>query len=159
MALGKTIFIKKLTDGRVSLLLQDVDGVLPSRWFYLDEKMPKVGVPTNYALSYFFDSSFELMVKKGYIEFENMAELVKMAEEREYIAPSVEEKQALVASKRTNETLYAIIKGGNVDKLKELFASADKERAYDIAKNKVNELTRDVIIKIEDILGVALVEE
>jgi hypothetical protein len=159
MALGKTVFFKKLVDSSVSLYVQDVEGILPARWFVMDQKMPRIGIPVNYALSLFVDSSIEAMLKANYIEIEDMAGLIKLAEEKGYISPTEEEVKVLTAPKRTVEALFAIIKGGNTTKLEELFKSADKERALEIVTAKQTELSSDVVAKIEKILGVAISEE
>lgn len=158
MALGKTIFFKKLSEGGVSIYLQDVEGILPARWFQLDYKVPRIGVPVNYALSIFTDSNVEKLLKRKYFEVENMADLIAIAEERNYIAPSEEQVKELVAPSRTKELLLKIIQGGNEVKLRELFASADRNRALEIAVANSNTLTMEVVQRIEEILGMAITE-
>jgi hypothetical protein len=159
MALGKTIYFKKLTDGGVSLLLQDVEGVLPEKWFAMDQKMPRIGIPENYALSLYINSVIKKMLDKNYFEIENIADLVKIAEAKGFIAPSEEEKVVLLAPKRSKETLTAIIRNGNEEKLRELFASADRTRSLDIATAISKTLSLEVIERIENILGMAITEE
>lgn len=155
----KTIFIKKVINANVSLFVQDIEGILPARWFYLNQATPRVGIPLNYALSYFIDHTFKAMVDNNYIEIENIAALVKQAEDLGYIAPSPEEKATIVAPKVTDEIILAVLKGGNVEKMTELFRSNNKERAFAIAQKRVKELTKDSLDKIENILGVALTDE
>lgn len=159
MASGKTIFFKKLTDGSVSLLLQDVDGVLPEKWFAMDQRMPRIGVPENYALSLYINSVIKQMMDRNYFEIENLAELTQMAEDKGFIAPSEEEKAVLLTPKRTKETLLAILKGGNEVKIRELFASADRKRTLEICTENSNTFSRDLVNQIEDILGMAITEE
>lgn len=159
MATGKTIFLKKLRGGSLSLYLNDVEGILPSRWFVMDHKIPRIGVPSNYALSIFTDSSLESIMKKNHFEVENMADLLALAQEKGYVAPTEEEIKAIVAPKRTKETLFAILKGGNDSKIKDLFESDDKARALEIAAANVKDLSLDTVAKIEAILGMAITEE
>lgn len=159
MALGKTVFIKKLTEGTVRLYISDVEGILPAKWFVLDAKKPRIGVPVNYALSIFSDSSLQKMLDKNYIDVENMADLIAKAEELGYLAPSEEEVKNLTAPKRTNETLLAILKGGNKKKITELLESADDKRAVDVAKSNLNDLSLDTVSLIEEIIGLAIREE
>ena len=159
MALGKTVFFKKLVDGGVSIYLQDIEGSLPARWFSMDHKVSRIGVPLNYALSIFVDSSVESMMRKNLFEIENLDSLIKEAEELGYIAPSEEEVKELTAPKRTKEMLLAILKGGNEKKLRELFESSDKERAVEIITASYKDFSMDTIQKIEDILGMAISEE
>lgn len=159
MALGKTVFFKKLAEGTVRLYINDIEGVLPSRWFIMDTRTPRIGVPVNYALTIFSDNSLQAMLNKNYIEVENMAALVKEAEEKGYIAPSEEEVKQLTAPKRSNEALFAILKGGNSTKIQDLFESADKHRALEVAKSRTKDLSLDVISTIESILGMAITEE
>lgn len=159
MALDKTVFFKKLVDSTVRIYMHDFDGVLPARWFVMDQKMPRIGVPMNYALTVFTDHSVELMLKKNYVEVENMEVLIKEAEARSIIAPSKEEVEEMVTPKRTKEIIFAILKNGSEAKIRELFESADKERALGIATERVNELSLDAVAKIESILGVAIKDE
>lgn len=159
MALDKTVFFKKLVDGAVHIYMQDFDGVLPARWFVMDQRMPRIGVPMNYALTVFSDHSVELMLKKNYVEIENMDVLIREAEARSIIAPSQEEVKELTAPKRTKEMIFSILKGANESKIRELFESADRERALGIATERINELSLDAVAKIESILGVAIKDE
>lgn len=159
MALGKTVFFRRLVDATVSLNLTDVDGVLPNKWFVMDLKTPRIGVPANYALSYFIDAGVEAMFKANYCEVEDMPGLVKLAKEKGYIDPSEEEVAILNAPKRDKNMLFAIIQGGNQAKLEELFKSADRERALELVQEKKDELSTGTISKIEKILGVAIAEE
>lgn len=159
MALGKTVFFKKLIKGSVSLHLQDVDGILPSRWFAMDHKVPRIGVPMSYALSIFIDATIEKMMKQNYFEIENINELLAAAKEKGYVSLSEEEVQVITAPKRTNETLVAILKGGNKSKIKELFESNDKQRAIHLATENVKLFSLEAIAVIEDVLGMAITEE
>jgi hypothetical protein len=159
MALGKTIFFKKLSEGSISLYLSDVDGVLPQKWFRLDQKMPRIGVPENYALSLFTDAVIEKMMKKNYFEIEELANLVKIAEERGIIAPSEEEKAVMVTPKRTQAILLAILKGGNEAKIRELFDSSDRNRALELATANALDLSGNAVAVIEKVLGMAITEE
>lgn len=159
MALGKTVFFKKLVDGALHLYLQDVDGVMAPRWFMMDHNVPRIGVPLNYALSLFIDANVEYTFKKNAFEVEGIADLVKIAEERGYIAVSEEEVKEIVAPKRNNAMLLSILKGGDTTKIKALFASADKERALDVAMSNAKVLSRDTVALIESIVGMAITEE
>ena len=155
---GRTVFFKKLIDGTVSLLMEDVD-TTQSKWFAMDEKSPRIGVPMNYALSIFTDSVLENMLKTNIFEVENLDDLIKAAEERNFIAKSEEEIKELKTSKRSKETITAIVKGGNLQKIEELFSSVDKERAFEITVAIVDQLSIQVIDKIEKITGMAIREE
>ena len=88
-----------------------------------------------------------------------MADLLALAQEKGYVAPTEEEIKAIVAPKRTKETLFAILKGGNDSKIKDLFESDDKARALEIAAANVKDLSLDTVAKIEAILGMAITEE
>lgn len=159
MALGKTVFIKKLTDGGVGLFLQDVDGVLPSRWFQMDSKMPRIGVPENFALSILVDTVLQKMLARHYFEVEDMLGLIKIAEARGFVSPSADEVKVLTEPKMDKLLIVAILKGGKEDKLRALFASADRKRALEIVTEKVKELPIETIERIENILGMAITEE
>lgn len=155
---GRTVFFKKLIDGSVSLYMEDVD-TAQAKWFAMDEKSPRIGVPMNYALSIFTDSVLENMLKSNIFEVENIDDLIKAAEERNFIAKSEEEMKEIKASKRSKDMIAAIIKGGNLQKIEELFNSVDKERAFEIAVSVVDQLSIQVIEKIEKITGMAIREE
>lgn len=155
---GRTVFLKKLVDGGVSLYLQDVDST-QTKWFLMNDKSPRIGVPMNYALSIFTDAVLESMLRRNIFEVENIAELVQAAEERNFIAKAEDELKEIKAPKRAKETLVAILKGGNLAKIDELFKSADKERAWELAVQNVDQLSMQVVDKIEEITGMALREE
>lgn len=159
MASGKTIYFSKLVDGGVSLYMSDVEGVLPSRWFAMDYRMPRIGIPENYALSLFVDAAIDKAFQKKLFEVEDMAGFIKIAQERGYIALSEDEEKAMVAPSRTKETLLAILKGGNESKIRDLFNSADKKRALEIAVSNVNVLSLETVHLVEEILGMAITEE
>lgn len=159
MAVSKTVFFKKLVDGSVRLFINDIEGVLPGRWFVMEQNMPRVGVPSTYALSLFVDNSIMSMYKANYFDIEDIAGLTKMAQEAGLISPSDEEVKTITAPKRTKETLLAIIKGGNQAKLEELFQSADRSRAMEVVQEKKNDLSLDILSRLEKIVGVAITEE
>lgn len=159
MALGTTIFFNKLSEGSVSLFMQDADGILPSRWFVMDGRMPRIGVPLNYALGVFTDASLKHMLDNNYFEVENVDALVKAAQEKGFIALSEEEEKEIQAPRRKPEVILAILKGGNADKIRELFESSDKERAFDIAIKNSKSLSVETVRLIEEILGMAILEE
>lgn len=156
---GRIVFFKKLIDGGLSLFLEDVDGAMLPKWYSMDEKIPRIGVPMNYALSIFTNATLETMLKQNMFEIENIADVIAAAEERGFIAKAEEELKELKTPKRTKETLVAILKGGNIKKVEELFASADKERAFELAAQNVAELSMQVVDRIEEITGMALREE
>lgn len=158
MAAQKTIFFKKLIDGGVLLNLRDSDGVLPDKWFNMDHKTPRIGVPLNYALSIFQDQTLESMLKSNYFEIENLQDLIGVAEEKTVISLAPEQLEEMIAPKRTPELILGIIKGGNEAKMKELFESADKQRAFDLAVTHASELSMSTINKVESILGMAIIE-
>ena len=155
---GRIVFFKKLIDGSVSLFMQDVDTSM-EKWFAMDEKSPRIGVPMNYALSIFTDATLESMLKQHVFEIENINEVVAAAEERGFIAKAEDELKELKAPKRTKETLLAIIKGGNLAKIEELFKSPDKERAWELVVQNIEQLSIQTVDKIEEITGMALREE
>lgn len=157
--MGKTIFLNKLRAGTLDLRLEDVEGILPTRWFTMDHKTPRIGVPSNYALSILIDSKNEAIMNKNYFEIENMKDLLALAQEKGYIAPSEEEVKILTEPKRSKETLLAILKGGNHSKIKDLFESEDKVRALEIATANIKDLSLDTVSKIEAIVGMAIREE
>lgn len=159
MALGKPVYFKKLVEGSVSLYLQDVEGSLQNKWFVMDSKVPRIAIPANYALSIFIDRSVEAMVDANYVEVEDMAGLIKLAEDQGYISPSEEQVKTLTAPKRTKETIIAILKGGNETKIKELLASSDKERAVELAIANSKNFSLDAVNVLEKILGMAIIEE
>lgn len=155
---GRTVFLKKLVDGGVSLYLQDVDST-QAKWFLMNDKSPRIGVPMNYALSIFTDAVLEGMLKRHVFDVENIEDVIAAAEDRGFIAKAEEELKEIKAPKRTKETLVAILKGGNVTKVDELFKSADKERAWELAVQNVDQLSMQIVDKIEEITGMALREE
>ena len=155
---GRIVFFKKLIDGSVSLFMQDVDTAM-EKWFAMDEKSPRIGVPMNYALSIFTDATLESMLKQHVFEIENIDEVVAAAEERGFIAKAADELKEIKAPRRTKETLLAIIKGGNLAKIEELLKSADKERAWELVVQNVEQLSIQTVDKIEEITGMALREE
>jgi len=159
MALGKTVFFKKLIDGGVSLYLSDVEGVLPPRWFAMDHKVPRIGVPENYALSLFLDANIDKAFKRKLFEVEKIEDLIKVAQERGYVALSPEETQVIVEPSRSKEILLSILKGGNKEKIAALFASADRNRALEIAVSNAKSFSMETIQTIEEILGMAITEE
>lgn len=156
--IGRIVFFKKLIDGSVSVFMQDVDSTM-TKWFTMDEKSPRIGVPMNYALSIFTDATLENMLKQHIFEIENINEVIASAEERGFIAKAEEELKDLTAPKRNKETLLAILKGGNLTKIEELFKSADKERAWELVTQHIGQLSIEVVDKIEEITGMALREE
>ena len=155
---GRIVFFKKLARGSVSLYMQDVDSAM-AKWFVMDAKTPRIGVPMNYALSIFTDATLERMLKNNIFEIENIKEVVAAAEERGFIAKAEEELKELTAPKRSKESLLAILKGGNLTKIEELFKSADKERAWELVGQNIDQLSIQVVDKIEEITGMALREE
>jgi hypothetical protein len=159
MATVKPIFCKKLIGGGVLLYLQDSEGLLPPKWFNMDEKMPRIGIPVNYAVSILNDYTIKNMLNNNMFEIENIEDLIKESESRLYIAPSEEEVQVLTEKKRSDALLLTILRGGNKAKIQELFNSADKERALDIAIANAKSFSMDLIESIESIVGMALVEE
>lgn len=159
MALGKTIYLKKLVKSNISLHLEDVEGVLNSRWFTMNGKTNRIGVPSNFALSIFVDQALQNMMNKNLFEVENMEALIALAEESGFISPSTEEKKALTAPKRNEKMLLAIIQGGNAKKIEELFDSSDKERALELAIANAKSLPMETIEQIEKITHVAIIEE
>ena len=158
MAAQKTIFFKKLIDGGVLLLLQDSEGVLPDKWFNMDHRTPRIGVPLNYALSVFQNQTIESMLKSNYFEIENINDLLGTAEEKSIVALSEEENKIIAAPKRTNELIVSILRGGNETKIKELFDSADRQRAFDLALQHASEFSISTVDKVEKILGMAILE-
>lgn len=159
MALGKTIYLKKLVKSNISLHLEDVEGILNSRWFIMDGKMNRIGVPSNFALSIFVNQSLQVMLNKNLFEVENMEDLLAIAEEKGFIAPSEEERKSYTAPKRTEGMLLAIIKGGQKAKIKKLFESSDKGRALELAIENAKSLPMETIEQIEDLTHVAIIEE
>jgi hypothetical protein len=161
MAIVRTINFKRLSEGSVSLYLQDVEGVLPTKWFTMTHQQPKTPVPLNYALSIFLDNVLQQMLQDNYFEIIEVEALKSAAIERGLISDDVQEPVSLEIStpKKSAETILAILKGGNETKIKELFKSADKERAFDIAKANSKILSNGTVSFIEDILGMAITEE
>lgn len=155
---GRIVFFKKLIGGSVSLYMQDVDSAM-TKWFAMDEQSPRIGVPMNFALSIFTDATLEGMLKQHIFEIENIEEVIASAEERGFIAKAAVELEEIKTPARPKETLLAIIKGGNLKKIEELFNSTDKERAWELAVQSVGELSMQTIDKIEEITGMALREE
>lgn len=159
MALGRTIYLKKLVKSNISLHLEDVEGVLAARWFTMNGKTNRIGVPSNFALSIFINQSLQKMMNKNLFEVENMDQLLALAKESGFISPSEEEEKAYTAPKRTEAMLLAIIRGGKIDKIKELFDSSDRERALELAIENAKSLPMETIEQIEKITRVAIIEE
>lgn len=162
MAILRTINLRKLSEGGVSLFLQDVEGVLPSKWFTMNQRLPKVPVPINYALSIFLDATLQRMLEENLFEIVEAEDLKKAAVERGLIAEDNAEDPVVLeisTPKRSAEILLAILKAGNETKIKELFESADKVRAFDIAKSNAKALSTGTVSLIEEIVGMAITEE
>lgn len=166
MAIGRTVFLNKLSSGGVTVRLLDVEGILPARAFTMTDKMPRIGVPLNYALNIFIDSTLQQMIAENYFEVVDYQTLEKDAAEKGYIVleqepAQGEELKSSVASPKalTKEIILAIIRGGNEQKIRELFASADKHRALEIATANSKDLSSNIVDLVEKVLGMAIAEE
>lgn len=144
-----TIRLKKERPGAVSLYLQDVEGLKPSRWFSMTEANPKLPINIDYALGIFLDNTLMRMWKANDFVIENEAELYKEARARGIIAEEFEVPKAKFYSKTA---MMEILKKGEEEEIKALFSSPQSKSAYDMAVAKQEELTSGTIKLIEDFI-------
>lgn len=157
---NKTIFLKRLSQNKVTLLLEDAtNAVMPAKWFTMTEKSPRIAVPAGYALSIFANSTLESMMKRNIFEVENIKDLIELAQEHGLLHRDEEEIKELAKPKRPDEMLMSILKGGNEAKIKELFASQDKHRALQLTIANQKSLSMQVVQLVEDIVKIAIIEE
>lgn len=159
MASITTAFFNKVARGSVSLHLDDVNGIMPSRWFRMEHNRERIAVPINYALSVFTNNDLAAMLKEKYFEIENIEEFLKVAQEQGYVAYTPEEEKEIKAPAKTDAMLLMIMQGGNQVKIKELFESTDKERALSLARDNHDKLSIGVATLIEEVTGMAVLED
>lgn len=160
MALLKSVNFNNLREGTVTLLLQDINGTMPAKWYTLNSQQKKIPVPINYALSIFVDSVLQRMLEEQYFEIVEIDAFKKAAEEYGLVGEPDQDPVILSAAqpKKSPETILAILKGGNTQKITELFKSPEGERALEIAKTNIKVIPSGVITELEELFGVALIE-
>lgn len=160
MALLKSVNFNNLREGTVTLLLQDINGTMPAKWYTLNSQQKKIPVPMNYALSIFVDSVLQRMLEEQYFEIVEVDAFRKAAEEYGLVGEPDQDPVILSVAqpKKSPETILAILKGGNMQKITELFKSPEGERALEIAKTNIKAIPSGVITELEELFGVALIE-
>ena len=139
----------------VLFTLRNVENPQLTRLIHLTKKTPQQPLPLTWALSVIADPALFTMYKKGYFSFDDNEGLAKAAYDAGYWFDA---KFDFKKKKKEDDSLvFAILKGGNREKIDAAIAKYGMERVKDVAINKCGELSQNVIQVLEKRFGVQLV--
>lgn len=134
--------------GSITIVLESYDFGVPARSLRLDHKQSTAYVMTRHALGVFVTPNALQQMEQGYFTFENLAELIKMAEEKGFYVPdSIKEPQVSL------KEIADILREGDEKKVTGLVANLNSKLANDIASAgrdlypRLNQLTINILEK------------
>lgn len=139
----------------VLFTLRNVENPQLTRLIHLTKKTPQQPLPLTWALSVIADPALFTMYKKGYFSFDDNEGLAKAAYDAGYWFDAKFDFEP--AKKEDDSLVFAILKGGNREKIDAAIAKYGMERVKDVAINKCGELSQNVIQVLEKRFGVQLV--
>jgi len=144
----------KNVEGALAVNLEAHDFSTPARTIYFRFNQERQQIPLKWAVGTFVSTSALQQMENGYFTFENLEELVKVAEEMGYFVPdSIKEPKVDIKQIRT-----AVTKGDNKMLEKIILNMSTKTRAdiLSIARKNYGKLNNSTVEFLEKQLGVSI---
>lgn len=134
--------------GSLLVEIDSYDFSRPTRSFKLRHNVPKLAIPTNYALGIFITPGALRLMERGYYVIENVETLIKMAEDKGFYVPD-----SIKNRKYTLEDFKNLLIKGDIKEMEKQLTQATRKTARDVIA-----LAREVYSKLS-VQMVQLIEQ